>query len=224
VTRKNGRIEEGTQGVIIRWLGHSCFYITSPNNTGILTDPCGEEVGYPPPGEPADIVTVSHNHHDHNAVHLVPGNPRVIREPGLYRVDGAVIEGIPSFHDDVRGKKRGKNVIFIITMDGLRVCHLGDLGEIPDKEAIARLGEIDVLLIPVGGTYTITAAQAYQVSKDIAPRIVIPMHYKTPALSFSLETSEAFTKYYDRVKSKSELEVTPDRLPAETEVVVLNYL
>jgi len=207
--------------VNIHWLGHACFLISSQNGTRLLTDPFNKEVGYPLPQEPADIITVSHDHYDHNAVHLVPGQAQVIRESGLHRVGEVIVEGVSSYHDDVQGKKRGRNIIFIITMDGIRVCHLGDLGESLGKEAIARLGGIDVLLLPVGGIYTINAKQSYRLSRDIAPRIIIPMHYKTPALSFSLEPVEAFTKQFDQVERKQDLEVTADRLPAETRVIVL---
>lgn len=207
----------------VRWWGHSCFSLASDQGTLILTDPFEAGVGYPLPQEPADLVTISHDHWDHNAAQLVAGTPAVIREPGIHRVGEAIIEGIPSFHDEVSGKKRGSNIIFLITLEGIRICHLGDLGHMLTPDDADRLGEIDLLLLPVGGRYTIDGRQAWQLAQLLNPRIVVPMHYQTPALSFSLDPVETFTRLCDRVEHRTELAITAAKLPDPITVIALDY-
>ncbi len=178
----------------IRWLGHACFLITSSKGTRILTDPFDETVGYAVPSVEADYVTVSHEHFDHNAVKFVKGRPRVIRGEGTHQLGDVTAHGVHTFHDEARGAKRGENTVFVFDVDGIRLCHLGDLGHVPAQDQVSAIGKVDVLLIPVGGTYTIDAAAAAKVTEMLAPRVVVPMHYKTDAMSFPIEPVDAYLK------------------------------
>lgn len=179
----------------IRWLGHACFLLTAGDGTRILTDPFDESVGYLVPSVEADYVTVSHDHFDHNCVKAVKGTPWVIASAGEHRVgkNGEIcIKGIPTFHDDVGGRKRGPNLVFVMEIDGIRVCHLGDLGHMLTPEQKSGIGRVDVLMVPVGGTYTIDALGAAQVVAVLAPKVVIPMHYKTDVLALPLDPVDKF--------------------------------
>jgi L-ascorbate metabolism protein UlaG (beta-lactamase superfamily) len=189
----------------------------------LLTDPVGKEVGYSIPQETVDIVTVSHDHYDHNAVNLVPGRPVVVREPGEREVKGIPIKGVSVFHDEVRGAKRGRNIIFVWEMEGLRLCHLGDLGHILEPLTVAEIGKVDLLFIPVGGVYTIDAKTATKVVEQLQPRLVVPMHYKTPALTFELAPVDEFLRYYEKVRREKVLICDKESLPEDQEIVVLDY-
>ncbi len=206
----------------VRWLGHACF-LCEGNGVRLLTDPFGKEVGYPLPREVVDVVTVSHDHYDHNAVQVLPGRPRVIREPGVHEVEGLRIEGFSVYHDEVRGAKRGRNIIYAWEMDGIRFCHLGDLGHLLEPATVEAIGKIDLLMIPVGGVYTIDARGAFRVVEQLNPRLVLPMHYKTPPLKLDLAPVEDFTRYFDRVRREKVLRVGPGGLPEEREVILLDH-
>ena len=182
----------------IRWLGHSCFALTESTGTVIVTDPySADAVGFPLPRVKATAVTVSHGHHDHNAVSAVEGNPKVIDSVGSTEVEGVFISGFSSFHDEHKGKKRGKNIIFTYRLDGVDVCHLGDIGEECSARIIDAVGTVNVLLIPVGGKYTIDAELAKDYVDKLMPEIVIPMHYATDDLSFDLDPVEDFLEMFD---------------------------
>lgn len=207
----------------IEWLGHACFRIETADGVRILTDPFDEQVGYPVPAVEADIVTVSHQHFDHNAVSVVRGRPRVVQEPGEHRIGGIAVTGVSTFHDPEGGAQRGSNIVFVIAADNLRICHLGDLGHRLNQEQLDRIGPVDVLLIPVGGHFTIDAAEAAETVAAVRPRIAVPMHYKTRYMNFPIKGVEEFTKRFDKVSERPRLEVTPDNLPEPTEVVVLTF-
>ena len=161
----------------ITYLGHSSFKIRGKDAT-VITDPYDpEKVGIKYPREEADIVTVSHDHFDHNFVSKIASPKMVISIPGEYEVMGVSIIGIPTFHDEENGKVRGKNTIYVIESDNLRIAHLGDLGHKLGEKLIDQIGDLDVLLIPVGGVYTITPKVAAEIVKDLEPSITIPMHY-----------------------------------------------
>lgn len=169
----------------ITWYGHSCFKILSAGGQlTIITDPFDKKIGLNPPRGIADIITISHNHDGHNNVTALSGEPFVIDGPGEYGMKGADIIGIPSFHDN---QEKETNTIYVINVDNIKVCHLGDLGQerLTDKQ-IELIGSIDVLIIPVGGKVTIGAGQAVKVIEQIEPRLVIPMHYKLPGLKIEL--------------------------------------
>jgi L-ascorbate metabolism protein UlaG (beta-lactamase superfamily) len=183
----------------ITYLGHSSFKIKGKNAT-LITDPykTDKELGMRFPKTSADIVTVSHSHPDHNSIEEVSEIKRVIEGPGEYEIMGVSIIGYQTFHDDKKGEERGKNTIFVFEMDGMRIAHLGDLGHILPSNLVEEIGTIDILMIPVGGFYTIDTDQAIEIFRTIDPSIIIPMHYKVPGLSqdlaSKLATEEDFIK------------------------------
>ena len=207
----------------IRWLGYASFLIETGKER-IITDPFDERAGYAVFTETVDIATVSHEHWDHNAVGILAGKPQVIRGEGEFRLGGITITGFSSFHDQTRGRDRGKNTIYKISAEGMELLHLGDLGHILSPREIEAIGQVDILLLPVGGTYTIDARQALETMQQLNPRITIPMHYQTPHVKISLAPLEAFTGHLERVVKRPFLEITREELPEEPLVVVLDYL
>ena len=165
----------------ITWLGHSSFRLKGKNGT-VVTDPFDSSmVGFKFPKVTADIVTVSHDHNDHNKATQVSGNqkpPKIISGPGEYEIGGISIFGIASYHDDNLGQARGPNTIYVITLDNIRICHLGDLGHKLTQDHLAQIGQVDIALVPVGGVFTLDASQAQEAVASMEPKIVIPMHYK----------------------------------------------
>ncbi len=169
----------------IEWMGHACFAVTTDAGVRIVTDPFDETVGYPMPWGHADIVTVSHGHFDHNCYERL--NPaHVADKAGEYVFDGVKIRGIDSFHDDAQGAKRGKNVIFVIEADGKKVVHLGDLGHMLSDAQLAAIGKADAVMIPVGGTYTLTAQQAAEQIRAMDTEAIVPMHYQNEWCRFDI--------------------------------------
>lgn len=207
----------------IQWLGHASFIIETQGKR-IITDPFDKKYGYQVFSQDVDIATVSHEHLDHNAVHELHGEPRVIKGPGSFALDEITIKGIHSFHDKYQGKNRGSNIMYKISSEGLNLLHLGDLGQILTNGQLAEIGEIDVLLIPVGGNYTIDAKDALTVVKQINPRIIVPMHFKTAHVTIDLAPVEAFTCQFERCVKKDYLELNKQDLSAEPLVIVLDYL
>lgn len=207
-------------GIKISWYGQSCFLIETPKKK-ILTDPFYEQMGYPMPNIAAEIVTVSHQHRDHNAVNTVPGEPKVIQAAGVNTIDDISIVGIKSFHDKTNGSQRGENIIFVIQANGLRVCHLGDLGHLLDKPTLDQIGKVDVLLIPVGGYYTIDAGEAKEVVAQINPTYVVPMHYKTDFINAPIFPVDEFLKLYPNYSKQKQLEISTGKLPDMRPQVIL---
>jgi len=209
----------------IKWLGHASFLITSDDGIKIITDPyvTGGDLSYGEIKESADIVTVSHEHSDHNNVATVQGNPRVVRGTVAVEVKGIAFKGIPTYHDDAGGKLRGKNTIFCFEGDGIRVCHLGDLGHQLSAQQVAELGAVDVLLIPVGGYYTIDAKVATEVCNQLKPRVVIPMHYRNDRCAFPIAGVDEFLRGKEGVSrlDTSEVELKQGQLPPDTRIIVL---
>ena len=209
----------------IKWLGHSSFLIESKRGIKIITDPFDETLGYKLPRIKVNIVTISHEHFDHNYVRGVKGRPIVFK--GIVKRESHKMEfrGVSSYHDSVFGSKRGTNTIFIIKADGLNLCHLGDLGHILSPDKLTEIGFIDILFIPVGGFYTIDSAQATQIVNDIKPRITIPMHYKTEAIKLSIDPVEVFLSNKNNVKrlESNEFEIEKDTLPENNQILVLQY-
>ncbi len=185
----------------ISWYGHSCFKIQTKPKRGseeitIITDPFDKAIGLRPPQGQTDIATVSHAHFDHNNTKSLKGDFFEIDAPGEYSIKNVHIEGIESFHDDQNGKERGRNTIFIIESEDLRVCHLGDLGHLLTESQVEAIGEIDVLMIPVGGTYTLDTEEAEKVVGQLEPKIIIPMHYKVKGLKVDIDDEKAFCKEF----------------------------
>jgi len=182
----------------IQYLGHSCFKLSGKDSKGenvnVIIDPFGKDYGLKVPGMEADIVTVSHPHKDHNNLAAVRGNPYVVDTAGEYEIKDVFIQGIDSFHDDKEGKERGGNIIYRLSMEDVVITHLGDLGQILDHKQVERLEGTDVLMIPVGGKYTLDAKRAVEVINQIEPRLIIPMHYKQPNLTLDISGVEPFIK------------------------------
>ena len=209
----------------IQNLGHSCFKLTESTGTTIITDPY-KGIGYElPKGLKADAVTVSHSHFDHNHVKAIGGHPRVLDKEGFYELPGVEITGIKSYHDNQGGRQRGENIIYKFRMDGLEVCHLGDLGEECSSELLEMILPVNILLIPVGGTYTVDAELAKEYVDRIMPEIVIPMHYKTRSLNLDLDKADAFLDLFDdeetEISGLDTLEFSREDLTEEKTKIIL---
>lgn len=207
----------------IKWLGHATFLITSDSGIRIITDPYepADDLTYSRINEAADIVTVSHGHSDHSNVAAVQGNPQVVR--GTTGAKGIEFRGIPTYHDDAGGSKRGSNTILCFEVDGVNVGHMGDLGHTLSNEQVTELGKIDVMLIPVGGFFTIDAKAASQVCDQLKPRVIIPMHYKNEKCAFPIAGVDEFLRGKNNVTrlDSSEVEFKAGELPTSTQIMVL---
>ncbi len=214
----------------INWLGHSCFVLRGKNVT-LITDPFSPQPGQPQ-GETlklskvnAPIVTISHNHPGHNFAEGIGGNPRVVRGPGEYEISDVLITGVPSYHDAKRGAERGRNTIYVIHMDDLVICHLGDLGHILQEEQLEEVADADILLIPISGSNTLSAAQAAEVISQVEPHVVIPMHYRP--FTGTGEGPDPLDKFcremgIEAVNAQPKLSILKSTLPVETQVVILS--
>jgi L-ascorbate metabolism protein UlaG (beta-lactamase superfamily) len=209
----------------VKWLGHASFLISSEAGVKIITDPYpqGSGLSYMPINEAADIVTMSHDHFDHNNISSVPGKPEVITGSGVKNVKGIQFNGIAAHHDQSQGKERGANTVFCFSVDGIKLCHLGDLGHRLSREQISEIGVVDILFIPIGGVFTIDAKMAGTVMDDLKPKIAMPMHYKTDKCDWPLNTVDDFIgdKKNIRKLSSSEIEFKAGKLSEATEIVVL---
>jgi L-ascorbate metabolism protein UlaG (beta-lactamase superfamily) len=207
----------------IRWLGHSCFLLKGKSKT-IITDPCHPDLGYRLGEAKADIVTVSHFHPGHSYIEGVEGGAREISSPGEYEIGGTFITGISVFHDSEKGSIRGRNTAYVIEIDDIALCHLGDLGHALGPQSVEELGDIDVLFIPVGEVSTVPVDTAVEIVRQLAPPIVIPMHYKTERLTRELSP---VGKFLDKMRvrdleAKPILPITSSTLPAGTQIVLLS--
>jgi len=211
----------------VKWLGHASFLVTSEDGTRIITDPyaTGMGISYGDIKENADIVTVSHEHGDHNNVAAVSGNPEVVRDAGVHEAKGIRFKGIASYHDEAEGSQRGPNTIFCFTVDEVKLCHLGDLGHQLSEAQAAEIGDVDILMTPVGGFFTIDAAVATDIVEKLQPRVVIPMHYCTEKCAYPIAGVDDFLKGKADVKriDAAEAEFTKKDLPSSTEIVVLKH-
>lgn len=213
----------------IKWYGHSSFLFTSKEGISVITDPYesgafGGALAYGEILEEADIITVSHDHADHYTPHL-RGNPHILKIKGKHTVEGIEFVAVSTYHDASKGAKRGKNLLFCFTMDGIRVCHCGDLGHRLSREELKKIGEVDLLLIPVGGFYTLEPNDSIKVTEDLGPRIAIPMHFKTEKCDFPIVDTSEFLKPWKNVRriDSSEVDLEADQLPSETEVILLQH-
>ena len=213
----------------IKWLGHSCFLITSEEGVKIITDPYKAALfrglTYRKIDESADIVTVSHHHYDHNNSAIIKGNPEILDKPGKFEVKGIQIEGLLSFHDDCGGTKRGQNIIFCFTVDGIRLCHLGDLGHELSQEQISRIGDVLIVMVPVGGRFTIGHEKADKVIDSLKPKVVIPMHFRTGKCLLPLAKIDSFLAGKPNVKrvDGAEIDFKRDNIPSLAEVIALKH-
>jgi len=204
----------------IRWHGHACWEIT--NDKTLITDPHdGRSIGIPAPSVLGDIILVSHDHYDHNSAKSVEkSGSKIITDSRKRTVDDVEINGIDSYHDEDAGAKRGNNIMFKFKMDEINFCHLGDLGHDLDEESINKIGDVDVLFIPVGGNFTIDAEKAWEIIKKIKPKIVIPMHYKIGGLSLPITGIDPFLEMnkYKVLHVGNEIDIEKEDLPEEPEV------
>lgn len=210
----------------IKYLGHSSFLLTDSAGTAVVTDPYAPQIGFKMPQVEAYAVTLSHHHFDHDYVAAVGGTPQVFDRAADYKLGNVEISGVNSFHDDVQGKKRGENVIFKFRMDGIDICHLGDLGEACSPELIKAILPVDILLIPVGGNYTIDAQTARVYVENINPGIVIPMHYHTAGGTVDIDGIENFLNLFEKSAVKeydcAEVELNRSDLACDkTRIIVL---
>lgn len=207
----------------ITWYGHSCFRLES-KDTSLLIDPFSQEIGLRPPKIKDNIVLVSHQHYDHNNIEGLPLDTFLIKGPGEYEAKGVSVKGIHSFHDKSQGQERGLNAIYLIKMEDLVLTHLGDFGESKlSEEQIEKIGDIDIVMIPVGGTYTINYKEAVEIINQIEPKIVIPMHYKIPGLKLEIDGPEKFLKEMSLTPEKVErsYKIQKKNLPAEEMKLVM---
>jgi L-ascorbate metabolism protein UlaG (beta-lactamase superfamily) len=206
----------------ITWYGQSCFRLRD-RSVSVVCDPYDKSIGLKLPRLTADIVTVSHDHKDHNNVEAVKGEPFVIRGPGEYEIKGLFVTGIKMAHDAKGGAERGPNTIYLLDFGEITVCHLGDLGHVPTQTQVEEMGKVDVLLIPVGGKFTLDAKRAAEVVGLIEPGLVVPMHYGLPGLVLPLDPVQLFLGEMGvkEAERRDSLSVSAGQLPEETKVVVL---
>lgn len=211
----------------LSWLGHSCFRLRGKDAT-VVTDPAAPSTGYSIGRLNADIVTISHHHPGHDYVRAVSGEPKVIEGPGEYEVHQVLISGVQTYHDAERGKRLGRNTAYMIHMDDIQICHLGDLGDVLDDRAQEALNGADVLLVPVGGGNALNAEQAVEVINQIEPRLIVPMHYATPAYKpdgSPLDPVEKFCREMgvELTEPLPKVVITKSTLPTEPQVMLLTY-
>ncbi|MBU0998621.1 MBL fold metallo-hydrolase [Patescibacteria group bacterium] len=210
----------------IFYLGHSSFKLKGKHGS-IITDPFdSKKVGLKYSSNEADIVSISHEHEDHNAVSAIKGEPKVISGPGEYEIKGISILGFSSFHDSKNGEERGKNTIYVFEIDTVRICHLGDLGQKLSDSLIESLGDIDVLMIPVGGIYTIDPTEAVEIVRDMEPSFILPMHYYVDGMEKEtfgkLEPVETFLKEVAlTVEKMPKLTIKKEEVDLEVQKVIL---
>ena len=204
----------------IRWHGHACWEIT--NEKTLVTDPHdGKSIGIPAPSVTGDIILVSHDHYDHNSVKSVEKDgSKVILDGRKRTIDNVEIKGVDSFHDEAGGAKRGNNIIYKFTMDEIKFCHMGDLGHELDDDTANKLGDVDILFIPIGGTFTVDDKKAWNVINKIKPKIIVPMHYKIGGLSLPIAGPDKFLEQSDCkvIHVGNEIDIEKEDLPDNPEV------
>ena len=221
----------GVDGMKVTWHGHACFSITRSDGYTVVFDPHdGHSIGLTRPGVKGDLILVTHDHFDHNAVDIVKKDgSRVLKSfRGETSVDDIVVKGYKTYHDKYGGRRRGENTVYIVSIEGLRIAHLGDLGHIPGDELLSKLSGVDILFIPVGGVYTIDADEAWEIVSRVKPVITVPMHYWVKGLTLPLHSVEDFLSYVKKFRvvrhEENWFEVGKSSLPSENSVYVLRYL
>lgn len=209
----------------VKWLGHACFLITSRDGLRVITDPyaVGGGINYSPIKETADVISVSHGHDDHSNVSVIKGKHEVVKSDGIKVAKGIRFKGVATYHDEAQGEQRGINTIFCFAIDDMRLCHLGDLGHVLNREQVSEIGAVDILFVPVGGFFTIDASAASQVCDQLGPKVIIPMHFRTPKCAYPIAGVEDFLKGKENVRriENSEVDFEREKLPAATEIVLL---
>ncbi|MEZ4358205.1 MAG: MBL fold metallo-hydrolase [Eubacteriales bacterium] len=213
--------------MLIEWYGHACFRLKLTNGLKITIDPFDETVGFPQPHIETDIALISHHHFDHSCADSLTGNYEIIDKPGEYEKGGIKISGVKTFHDKKKGALRGENIIFKIQAEGLIICHLGDLCEEITDELVRKIGHADVLMVPVGGVYTINAEEAVSLIDKLEPNIALPMHYRINQSNIPVDSIhsliEQATGVFDVSKSgKNYLDISKQKLKKRTRIIILN--
>lgn len=207
----------------IKYFGHSCFKLSYENGPVLITDPFDPSVTFTPCAERCDAALVSHDHFDHNHIQSLSGEFAVIRERGKYEVGNAKISATPCFHDPERGALRGSNLIFRIECEGLKIAHLGDLGHMPNVEQLAAMEDLDVMLIPIGGTFTIDTMQAEEIIRAAKPKVAIAMHFRTDDYEINIARPDAFIADMQAVRMPREIEITKENIASLPPVLVMAH-
>ena len=207
----------------LKYYGHACFSLSYVGGPTLVIDPFDETVTYPPCDEICDAALLSHDHFDHNHVQTLRGGFVTIRSAGAYDVQGVRITAVDSFHDKKGGALRGKNLILRIEGGGLTIVHLGDLGHMPDEKQLEAMSGADIMLVPIGGTYTIDTPEAEEVIRLARPKHAVAMHYRTPDYDFNTSTCEAFERDMRAVRMPREIEITPENLVSLPEFLLMRY-
>lgn len=207
----------------LKYYGHACFTLRFADGTALAIDPFDESVSYAPCDESCDAALLSHDHFDHNHVQSLRGDFAVIREEGVHDVRGVRITAVPSFHDKQRGALRGRNLIFRIEGEGLTIVHLGDLGHMPDENQLRAIAGADVMLTPIGGTYTIDTPEAEALIRLAQPKHAVAMHFRTPDYDFNASTCASFERDMHAVRMPREVEITKENLASLPEAMILSY-
>jgi len=211
----------------LTWLGHSCFRLRGKDAT-LITDPPSPATGYTLGRISADIITVSHDHPGHNYAQGIGGEPKVVDGPGEYEIKQILITGVQTYHDNDRGRRHGRNTAYLITMDDVQICHLGDLGDVLTDAAQQALNGADVVLIPVGGGNALDSTKAVEVIAQLEPRLIVPMHYATPAYKPNGAELDPVDKFLREMgveapEPQPKAVITRATLPTEPQVLLLNY-
>jgi len=207
----------------VTWLGHGCFRLRG-RGAAVVTDPYPPTIGLKLSRMDAEVVTISHEHDNHNYTQVVRDGAYEIHGPGEYEVAGVSVIGVPTYHDEQKGAKHGRNTVYLIEIDDVRVCHLGDLGHKLDDSEAEAVASPDVLLVPVGGRSAINGAQAAEVVRQLEPRYVVPMHYAIPGLKIELDPLDRFLKEMGVATSEAQPKLSVQKSSVseyETKVVVL---
>ena len=207
----------------VTWLGHGCFRLRG-RGAAVVTDPYPPAIGLKLARMDAEVVTVSHDHDNHSFTQVVRDGAYEIHGPGEYEIAGISVIGVPTYHDAEKGKKEGRNTVYLIEIDDVRICHLGDLGHKLDDADAESVATPDVLLVPVGGHTTMNAAQAAEVVRQLEPRYVVPMHYAIPGLKLQLDPIDRFLKEMGVTSSEAQPKLSVQKSSVseyETKVVVL---
>lgn len=207
----------------LKYYGHACFTLRFADGTVLAIDPFDESVTYAPCDAICDAALLSHDHFDHNHTQSLRGDFVIIRQAGHYEVRNVRVTAVPSFHDKQRGALRGNNLIFRIEGDGLTIVHLGDLGHMPDEKQLRAIAGADVLLTPIGGTYTIDTPEAEELIRLAQPKHAVAMHFRTPDYDFNTFTCASFERDMQAARMPREVEITRENLATLPAAMILNY-
>ena len=215
--------------MIIDWLGHSCFKVTLKTGEVIVYDPFDETVGYPQQEIEADIVVISHHHFDHDDLSKITGDYKIVDTPGVHEFGDIKIECIKTWHDHSDGEHRGQNLVSVLTVRGLRLCHMGDIGQVPSEDVLEKIKGVEILMIPVGGKFTTDAREALKICDIVEPNIIIPMHFKTPQTDMDIAPLHDFLEEVHGIydvshHGKCYLKIDKATLKKRTRVVVMECI